>query len=32
MACGQRFDCEEYITHLCGAGHPDVEIANVTKN
>jgi len=31
-ACGQRFDCHEYIAHLGRAGHPDVDLANVTKN
>jgi len=31
-ACGQRFDCQEYITHLGGARHPDVDPTNVTKN
>lgn len=31
-ACGQRFDCDEYIAFLGGQNHPDVDMGNVTKN
>jgi hypothetical protein len=34
-ACGFRFDCDEYRTHLRSSGHkphPDVDIYNVRKN
>ena len=31
-ACGQRFDCDEYVTHLGGPAHPDVDMGNVSKN
>lgn len=31
-ACGFRFDCAEYITHLGGPGHTDIDILNVHKN
>lgn len=31
-ACGQRFDCQEYISALGHLNHPDVDIRNVGKN
>lgn len=31
-ACGQRFDCSEYITHKGGPTNPDVNLTNVGKN
>lgn len=31
-ACSLRFDCSEYLTHLGGCNHPDVDIWNVFKN
>jgi hypothetical protein len=32
-ACGFRFDCPEYTTHLPGGlKHPDVELTNIRKN
>jgi hypothetical protein len=31
-ACGQRFDCKEYCTHLAKPNHPDIRLDNVMKN
>jgi hypothetical protein len=31
-ACGFRFDCTEYTTHLGKASHPDIRMDNVQKN
>ena len=31
-ACGLRFDCVEYCTHLGGNQHVDVKLTNVRKN
>jgi len=31
-ACGLRFDCQEYCTHLGGDQHPDVRLTNIRKN
>jgi hypothetical protein len=31
-ACGFRFDCNEYCTHLGGNQHSDVRLTNVRKN
>jgi hypothetical protein len=31
-ACGLRFDCTEYCTHLGGNQHPDIRLTNVRKN
>jgi hypothetical protein len=31
-ACGFRFDCQEYCTHLGGSQHSDVRLNNIKKN